>query len=154
MIRQPSILLEYVTGSFYPHAGATFLPAKDAKDAQKAMSDIVSGGLNATEALARGFGLKSHVEQRADKEAALVVSRACFLYERERPPIPLLSWMHAPWGSVTVFRWYINLWRPTYHRFMSSKVRWYCEVRMCTCSRMHLQKQHGACLKVRIPVTA
>ena len=105
---QPSILLEHVNDGFYPHAGATFLPAKDAKDAQKAVSNIVSGGLNATEALARGFGLKSHVEQRADKEAALEVSHACFLYERERPPI-LLSWMHAPWGSVTVFRWYINL---------------------------------------------
>ena len=34
------------------------------------MSDVFSGSLNATEAIARGFGLKSHVEQRAEREAA------------------------------------------------------------------------------------
>lgn len=47
------------------------MPAKDAKDARQAVSNIMSGGLNATEAIARGFGLKSHVEQRAEREAAL-----------------------------------------------------------------------------------
>lgn len=51
-------------------AGATFLPAKDAKDAQTAVSRVLSGGLSATEAIARGLGLKSHVEQRAEREAA------------------------------------------------------------------------------------
>ncbi len=49
--------------------GATFLPAKDAQDAQEAMSKVMAGGLNVTEAIARGFGLKSHVEQRAEREA-------------------------------------------------------------------------------------
>lgn len=34
------------------------------------MSDVFSGSLDATEAIARGFGLKSHVEQRAEREAA------------------------------------------------------------------------------------
>ncbi|CAK0787942.1 hypothetical protein CVIRNUC_011164 [Coccomyxa viridis] len=51
-------------------AGATFLPAKDAEDARHTVSDVFSGSLNATEAIARGFGLKSHVEQRAEREAA------------------------------------------------------------------------------------
>ena len=51
-------------------AGATFLPAKDAEDARHTVSDVFSSSLNATEAVARGFGLKSHVEQRAEREAA------------------------------------------------------------------------------------
>ena len=46
------------------------MPAKDAEDARQTVSDVFSGSLNATEAIARGFGLKSHVEQRADREAA------------------------------------------------------------------------------------
>ena len=54
------------------------MPAKDAKDARQAVSNIMSGGLNATEAIARGFGLKSHVEQRAEREAALKVCPTLF----------------------------------------------------------------------------
>ncbi len=57
-------------------AGATFLPAKDAQDARKTVSKVMAGGLNATEAIARGFGLKSHVEQRTEREAALKVCPA------------------------------------------------------------------------------
>ena len=37
------------------------------------MSDVMAGGLNATEAIARGFGLKSHAEQRAERDTALKV---------------------------------------------------------------------------------
>ena len=54
-------------------AGATFLPAKDAEDARQAVSVVLSGSLNATEAIAWGFGLKPHVEQRAEREAAMEV---------------------------------------------------------------------------------
>ena len=46
------------------------MPAKDAEDARQTASDVFSGSLNATEAVARGLGLKSHVEQRAEREAA------------------------------------------------------------------------------------
>ncbi|KAK9916405.1 hypothetical protein WJX75_002219 [Coccomyxa subellipsoidea] len=47
-------------------AGATFMPAKDAKVARKISSNVLSSGLSATEAIARGFGLKSHAERRAE----------------------------------------------------------------------------------------
>ena len=46
------------------------MPAKDAEDARQTVSGVFSGSLDATEAIARGFGLKSHVEQRAEREAA------------------------------------------------------------------------------------
>ena len=52
------------------------MPAKDAQDARKTMSKVMAGGFSATEAIARGFGLKSHVEQRAEREAALKVCLA------------------------------------------------------------------------------
>ncbi len=42
------------------------MPAKDAKVARKTASNVLSGGLSATEAIARGFGLKSHAERRAE----------------------------------------------------------------------------------------
>jgi hypothetical protein len=38
--------------------------------AQKTAATVLSGGLSATEALARGFGLKSHAERRAEATAA------------------------------------------------------------------------------------
>ena len=46
------------------------MPAKDAADARKTASKVLSSGLGATEAIARGFGLKSHAERRAEAEAA------------------------------------------------------------------------------------
>lgn len=42
------------------------MPAKDAKVARKISSNVLSSGLSATEAIARGFGLKSHAERRAE----------------------------------------------------------------------------------------
>lgn len=56
-------------------AGATFLPAKDAKVAQKTAGKVLSTGLSATEAIARGFGLRSHAERRAQAEAAAVAEQ-------------------------------------------------------------------------------
>ncbi|BDA40415.1 probable glucoamylase at N-terminal half [Coccomyxa sp. Obi] len=51
-------------------AGATFMPAKDAAGARKTASKVLSSGLGATEAIARGFGLKSHAERRAEAAVA------------------------------------------------------------------------------------
>lgn len=51
------------------NAGATFMPAKDAAGARKTASKVLSSGLGATEAIARGFGLKSHAERRAEAAA-------------------------------------------------------------------------------------
>lgn len=67
--------------------GATLLPAKEGKAAQKTASAVLSTGLNATEAIARGFGLKSHAEMRAEAEVAkLAASGATAPPEAEAEP--------------------------------------------------------------------